>query len=149
MKFKSVNWKETATQIAGTFAGIVAGSFVDKQISENQAVEGLAGEAKDYLVPGIVAVGGALVSAASDNKLAKSFGFGVTAVGSAKILNRAAGKTVVSLGGVGSVRRMPRRIPQRMRGVGEVEMKMIPGVGRTYNSGFKAMPGMSGQTGCF
>lgn len=149
MEFKSINWKDTATQIAGTFCGIVTGSFVDKQISDNETVEGLAGNAKDYIVPSIVAVGGALVSAASDSKVVKSFGFGVTAVGAAKIVNRAAGKTVVSLGSVGSARRIPRRIPQRsVRGVGDVPMKMIPGMGRTFQPG-QALPGMSGNVGCF
>lgn len=149
MKFKNINWKDTATQIAGTFAGIVAGSFVDKQISDSNTVEGLAGNAKDYIVPSIVAVGGALVSAASDSKVVKSFGFGVTAVGAAKVVNRAAGKTVVSLGSVGSARRMPRRIPQRsLRGMGDDSMKMIPGIGRTFQPA-SAYPGMSGNVGCF
>ncbi len=147
MKFRNVNWKDTATQIAGTFCGIVAGSFVDKTISDSNTVEGLAGDAKDYIVPSIVAVGGALVSAASDSKVVKSFGFGVTAVGAAKVVNRAAGKTIVSLGGVGSVRRMPRRIPQRsVRGLGDAQIKMIPGIGRTFQPG-SALPGMSGNVG--
>lgn len=144
MKFRNVNFKETATQIAGTFAGIVAGSFVDKTIDQSKAVEGLAGEAKDYIVPSIVAVGGALLSASCDNKVMKSVGFGVTAVGAAKILNRAVGKTVVSLGSVGSVRRMPRRIPQRLKGVETV----YAGMGRTFQQD-AAFPGMSGNVGCF
>ena len=119
-------------------------------ISENKAIEGLAGESKDYIVPAIISVGGAILSAASNDNFMKSAGFGVTAVGAAKIVNRVAGKTVVSLGSVNSARRMPRRIPQRsISGLGNTIAPLPAGMGRTFNQQGSALPGMSGQVGCF
>ena len=144
MELKSVNLKDTGLELAGTFLGIIGGSYIDKAITENKTVEGLAGEAKDYIVPTIVTVGGAILSASVKNKFVKSVGFGVSCAGGAKIVNRASGKQVVSLGSVNNNR--VRRIPQRMRGIGYIK-ELPAGMGRTFNQPGSAIPGMSGTVG--
>lgn len=119
MKIKSVNWKNTAMKLAGVFAGVVAGGACKKALNESNAVEGLAGDAKNYLVPAVLAVGGAVLSASVNDDFIKNAGFGITAVGGASIVNEAMGKEVITLNGVRGLGRMPRRIPAQgvVRGV--------------------------------
>ena len=152
MKLKNVDFKDLGVRIAGTFVGIAAGSLAKDAISSNSTVEGLAGEATGYLAPALVSLAGAVVSAAMDDKFMKSAGFGITASGAATIVNKIAGKSVVSLSGTGKVgkvgnvgkigaTRMPRRVPARINGVGSI----MPGVGRTETIQSQ-LPGMAG---CF
>lgn len=145
MKLKKIDIKDTAIKLAGTFIGIAAGSATQKYLSESNTVSGLTGNGtvKNYLVPSVVAVAGTLCSACSNNDFVKSFGFGVTAVGGAQIVNQVAGKELIALAkgsnnslaaignsDLGRVNRIPRRIPNRAlqpktNGVGD----LMPGMG--------------------
>ena len=135
MKFKSVNWKNTAMKLAGTLTGVVVGGALKKALNESNAVEGLAGNATKYLVPTLLAAGGAVVSASVNDDFIKNAGFGMTAVGGAGIVNELMGKEVITLNGVRGLGRMPRRIPSQVatRGIGTLSLE----------------PGMSGVQGCF
>lgn len=137
MKFKQVNWKNTALKLAGTLTGVVVGGAVKKALNESNAVDGLAGNTKGYFVPALLAVGGAVVSASVNDDFIKNAGFGMTAVGGAGLVNEVMGKEVITLNGVRGLGRMPRRIPaQGVRGMGVT----------SYESG---MSGMQGVQGCF
>lgn len=118
MKLKNVNWKDATMKLAGTFVGVVAGGIVKKTLNESNAVDGLAGSAKNYLVPAVMAVGGAVLSASVSDSFVKNVGFGVSAVGGAGLVNEAMGKEVITLNGVKGVGRIPRRIPSQVRGLG-------------------------------
>ncbi len=151
-KFRKVNWKDTAIQVAGTFLGIAAGGTAQKYLSDSKAISGLGDTAVDYLVPSVILGAGAFCSASAKNSFLKSFGFGVTAVGGAKIVNQVAGKELVSLSAskgseqtnasnlalvetnLGRINRIPRRVPSRLlnqardvNGVGSAEL--MPGIG--------------------
>lgn len=141
MKLKNVNWKETAMQLAGTFVGIAGASWIKKGLQENETVSGLAGNAKNYLVPGVLTVAGAVMSASVNDKFLKSAGFGMTAVGGASILNEVTGKNIVTISGVNGVGSVRRAIPSQrrmMRGIGNVTTT-YPGMGNQPSS---LMPGM-------
>lgn len=133
MKFKSVNWKNTAMKLAGTLVGVAVGGAVKKTLNESNAVEGLAGETKNYLIPAVLAVGGAVLSASVNDDFVKNAGFGVTAVGGASMVNELAGKEVITLNGLKGVRgvgRLPRRYPS------QIAMRSTAGVGKTsYEEG--------------
>lgn len=148
MKWKQINWENTAMKLAGTLVGVAVGGATKKALNESKAVEGLAGEGKNYLVPVVLAVGGAVMSASVNNEFLKNAGFGVTAVGGASIVNELAGKEVITLNGVSGVRgirgigRIPRRIPNQgvSRGVGNP----------SYNAGMGTFnAGMGSFVGCF
>lgn len=139
-------------KLAGTLVGVAVGGATKKALNESKAVEGLAGEGKNYLVPVVLAVGGAVMSASVNNEFLKNAGFGVTAVGGASIVNELAGKEVITLNGVSGVSgvrglgrglgRMVRRIPAQgvSRGVGNP----------AYDAGMGNFDaGMGSIVGCF
>lgn len=145
MKVANIDIKDTATRVAGTLAGVAAGSILKKNLTTSQTVEGLAGEAKNYIVPTIMLLGGAVISGMSSNKMINSAALGFSAVGGASMVNELFGKQVVSLGRCGSVGRVntARRYPaiprQSMKGV----EPLYPGM-----SGENPIlyPGMSGAS---
>lgn len=161
--FRKVDWKETAIQVAGTFLGIAAGGTAQKYLSDSKAISGLGSGTvvADYVVPTVILGAGAFCSASAKSSFLKSFGFGVTAVGGAKIVNQVAGKELVSLsaskvseqsntnnlavvetnlGRLGRTNRIPRRVPSRLwtntsktAGVGSAEL--MPGIGTVKGVG--------------
>ncbi len=165
--FRKVDWKDTAVQIAGTFLGIAAGGTAQKYLSGSKAISGLGSTAvADYLVPTVILGAGAFCSASSKSSFLKSFGFGVTAVGGAKIVNQVAGKELVSLSAskgatsgvavvesnLGRVNRIPRRVPSRLwastnktEGVGGAAA-LMPGIGTVGVGGAQTImtPGCGG-----
>lgn len=139
---KVSNVKSLAMKLAGTFTGVALGGTIKKALNQSTAVEGLAGEAKDYLVPVIIAAGGMVMSASVQDDFLKNAGFGVSAVGGASLVNQAFGKEVITLNGVRGLGRMPRRIPAQ--GVARTTY----GVGRTsYENGMSGMGNLSGCIG--
>lgn len=145
MKVANIDIKSTLVGVVGTLAGVAAGSILKKSLTTSQTVEGLAGNGKNYIVPTIILLGGAVVSGMSQDKLINSAALGFSAVGGASIANELAGKQIVSLGRVGTVgkvssaRKYPAIPRQSMRGVDPI----YPGMSGENTPMF---PGMSGES---
>lgn len=146
MKVANIDIKSTLVGVVGTLAGVAAGSILKKSLTTSPTVEGLAGNGKNYIVPTIILLGGAVVSGMSQDKLINSAALGFSAVGGASIANELAGKQIVSLGRVGSVgtmKRIPRTRPVR------IPQQGVSGQGATLYPGMSGqdvlLPGMSGQ----
>ena len=145
MKVANIDIKDTLVGVVGTLAGVAAGSILKKSLSTSQTVEGLAGNGKNYIVPTIILLGGAVVSGMSKDKLINSAALGFSAVGGASIANELAGKQIVSLGRVGTVgkvssaRKYPAIPRQSMRGIEPI----YPGMSGENTPMF---PGMSGES---
>lgn len=145
MKVANIDIKSTLVGVVGTLAGVAAGSILKKSLTTSPTVEGLAGNGKNYIVPTIILLGGAVVSGMSQDKLINSAALGFSAVGGASIANELAGKQIVSLGRVGAVgkvssaRKYPAIPRQSMRGVEPI----YPGMSGENTPMF---PGMSGSS---
>lgn len=98
------NYKEAGVNTAGVMLGVIATSYLTKKTQE--AVSGLFGEdqetaekvTKNYVVPGVAMLAGALASTFCDNSFVKSVGYGVATVGGVKMVNEVAGEQIVGLG---------------------------------------------------
>ena len=81
MKVANIDIKSTLVGVVGTLAGVAAGSILKRTLTTSPTVEGLAGNGKNYIVPTIILLGGAVVSGMSQDKLINSAALGFSAVG--------------------------------------------------------------------
>lgn len=137
MKVANIDIKKTAIGVVGTLIGVAAGSAAKKALTSSQSVEGLAGNAKNYIVPGIIFLGGAVAAGMTNDEFLRPASLGMAAVGGASIANELAGKQLVSLGSTQTS--MPRRRFQPQRGVAGT---LLPGMSGQNETQY---PGMSGK----
>ncbi len=99
--FKAKNsWKNTALQATGVVTGVAVAGAIKKAITK-ETLSGLGlgnSTVSNYVVPGILTVIGIAGVAMMNDKFAQSAALGVTAVGTAGIVNEFAGKPVIALG---------------------------------------------------
>lgn len=100
MKISSIKLKETAETVAGIIVGVAAGSQAKKALSKAASSQLEGDSAKNYIIPGVLAVGGIVAHAFSEHKFLKAASLGLTAVGGAGLVNEVTGKQVVALGDV-------------------------------------------------
>lgn len=114
-------WKDTAMQAAGVVVGVAAAGALKKAITkETLQGLGLNGEVSNYVVPGVMLATGIAGSVMVKDKFVKSAALGITAVGTAGLVNEFAGKQVIALG--------------------NPETKMLPGIGNPALPGMGATP---------
>lgn len=135
-KVSNIDLKKTAVSVLGTLVGVAAGSAAKKVLSTSTTVEGLAGNAKNYIIPSILVAGGAVAAGMTNDDFLRTASLGMAAVGGASIANEIAGKQLVSLGSASS---MPRRIPMQRGTRGVAGPVMLPGMGNA-----NMLPGTSG-----
>lgn len=113
-KPRRINFKDTMISLGAMAGGLAVGSYVNKFLSkEGKEVAGLSGEVSDYVAPAITTALGLVAMKMANGTIAKDMSKGLSLAGGIAIINKAAGKELVSLSGTDD------QTP-RLPGVGEV-----------------------------
>lgn len=115
-----VNWAAMATKIACTLAGVAAGSYASGLIGKKDEVSGtdllgLDGDTSNYVAPLVTAAAGGVLYASTRDENIRNVAVGIMAAGGAKVVNKLAGKSLVSL-----------------NGTDEEQPVIVPGIGDVY-----------------
>lgn len=138
MSVANINLKSTVTSVTGAMVGVAAGSALKKVLTPSSEGEGVSGNAKNYVVPTVILLAGAVASGMTNDKFLGSAALGMAAVGGASIANELTGRQLVTLGATNYPRRSFSAPHQRLRGVGN----LLPGMSGQNQT---MQPGMSGQ----
>ena len=100
----SNKWAQIGLKCGEYLAGIAVGSFIANKISSKDSVSGvdllgLDGDTSGYVSPVVVALAGAAAIQFGKDELIKNIGTGCLIAGGVKLVNKFAGKSVISLSG--------------------------------------------------
>lgn len=113
----------SALVLGGVYVGSIVANKIQKKDMSGEDLLGLDGSASKYATPAILIAGGLAGMTMLKNKFANKLAAGIVLAGGAKLVNAAAGKSVVSLGDADEEQDQEN---VALPGVGDV---IIPGVG--------------------